>query len=213
MPAPRNTLQLVLSALFEREPGSGDEVLDRSGHPHLAPAGERLYPRGDVDGDPGHVVPSGLDLAHVDPRADLDAELAHRVDDPERGADRLRRALEHGEEPVAGTLHGPAELRPDRADRAVVVFHEQIAPGPVSLAGGPLRRPDDVGEQDRSEERGGRRARAIDAEERTDRLDHRGLVPGERGALGAGEELEPRPVDLRGHLAVELVVGPPSAKT
>lgn len=59
--------------------------------------------------------------------------------------------LKHRDEPVAGGVHlPPAEPSQDVSDRSVV-SHQEIPPAPVAKIDRPLRRPDDVGEEDRGE--------------------------------------------------------------
>ena len=93
-----------------------------------------------------------LALAGVDARTDVDAELPQRVADRERAADGARRTVERGEEPVAGGVDlaaaKPLELAPNRG----VVRAEELAPAAIAELHGPLRRADDVGEENRGED-------------------------------------------------------------
>ena len=93
-------------------------------------SGERRDPRADVDREPGDVVRLHLDLAGVDARPDLEPELADRVADRERAADRPRRAVECREEPVAGRLDlvaaEPLELPPGHP---VMLVEQRAASG------------------------------------------------------------------------------------
>ena len=60
-------------------------------------------PGADDDGDPaGPVADPSLDLAGVDLRPDVELEPAKLLSERDRALDRPRRALEDGEEAVAG---------------------------------------------------------------------------------------------------------------
>ena len=59
----------------------------------------------DVDGDAGHLAVQQLALARVQAGANLDAELPTASLIAQRAADRARRAVEAGEEAVAGRVH------------------------------------------------------------------------------------------------------------
>ena len=57
-----------------------------------------------MDREPGDVVRQDLDLADVEPGADLEPELADLVADRDGAADRPGRAVERGKEAVADDL-------------------------------------------------------------------------------------------------------------
>ena len=104
-------------------------VLETSTSPGCALRGDA---GADVDGDPADLAVDQLALAGVQAGADLEAELAHRLGDRAGAADRPGRAVEGGEEAVAGGVDllaaEPDQLAPDER----VVALEQVAPAPVA---------------------------------------------------------------------------------
>src|SRR5829696_6146950 len=137
------------AALLEVDPGADDELADRARDQDLAGAGERGHPRADVHRHAGHVAAHDLDLAGVDASANLDPQLSGAVAGLARAPDRARGPVEGGQEPVPErlylvTLVGPQGLADDR-----VVRRDQLAPAAIAERGGPVRRADDVCEEDR----------------------------------------------------------------
>ncbi len=91
--------------IFELDSRALEEPTRRRGDQHLARTRQREHPRSRVHRDAAHVIADELDLAGVQADPDLDAE---RPDGPRhlRGAPgRAGRAVEDGQEPVAGRLH------------------------------------------------------------------------------------------------------------
>jgi hypothetical protein len=78
---------------------------------------------------------------------DRDAQLGDCRDDPISGANRLGRLTKRSEEPISGGVDlsttEPAELSANRS----VVGRNELPPGAVPKAGGPVGRPHDVREQ------------------------------------------------------------------
>lgn len=101
MPLARHTFKRVGAAIVEAEVGAGDQILDRAGDEDLARPRQRGYPRPDMHRDPADAIWSYLDLAGVQPRADLKAERPHRLADAAGTANRPRRAVEGCEEAVS----------------------------------------------------------------------------------------------------------------
>ena len=120
-------------------PGADDEILDGARDEHLARLGERRDARAEVDGEALGAGVGELDLARVEAGADLEAEPAHRVADRAGTADRARRAVEGGEEAVAGEPHllAAEPLQPVADDR--VVLGEEGRPAPGRRARRPAR--------------------------------------------------------------------------
>src|SRR5262249_43439617 len=105
------------------------------------------YTLGEVHRDPADVAAAEFDLASVDAGADADPEGACPISDRDGGVDRPRRAVEGGEEPVAGCFHLSASVAIELAPHHGVVRVEQIAPAMVTQGGRGARGVDDVGEQ------------------------------------------------------------------
>ena len=87
--------------VVERHLGTGEEVPDRARHEDLTGPGLRHDAGPDVNGQPAHLRPHRLDLAHVHAGARLDPEAADTVRDGLRAPDGLGGLVERGEEPVA----------------------------------------------------------------------------------------------------------------
>ena len=104
VPPVGDALQLVLAGVLERETGAGDKVFDRGGDQHLGRTGHRADASPDVDGDTLDAFIGELDLAGVDARADLQAELSKRGADRKGAAHGSRRTVERRQETVAGGI-------------------------------------------------------------------------------------------------------------
>src|ERR671934_399381 len=150
-PGSRHSLQLVLAALLELHAGPGDEVLHRLRDEHLAARREGGDPGADHDGKARHLVLVQLALAGVHAGPHLKPELVHSVDDRVRAADRPRRPVEGGEEPITCGVLFFASVARQLASHERVMALEQLAPGTVAELGGAVRGADDVGEEHRGE--------------------------------------------------------------
>ena len=104
-----------------------------------------------MDGEPADVPVLFLDLADVEPAADLETELPDRVPDRVGAGEGAGRALEDDQEPVAGGLDLVPSLSPEPAPDERVVALEELPPQAVAELGGAHRRADDVGEEDGTE--------------------------------------------------------------
>ena len=175
-------------------------VRDTSTSPGPASA---LTARRDVDGDAADVVAHHLALARVDARADADALLLGGVEDRARAADRARRAVEGGEEAVAGRLHLAAAEALERARARSRSWRssssrQRWSPSSAAVLGGV----DDVGEEHRREHALGLGLGARAGEELLDLAERQlgVLVPGD--VVVAGQLDEP---------GVRQVLGQPAA--
>ena len=86
----------------------------------------------DVDGDASHLPVDDLALARVKAGADLEAELSDALGDRAGAADRARRAVERGEEPVAGLVELSAPKAAELPSNESVVRFENLAPARVA---------------------------------------------------------------------------------
>jgi hypothetical protein len=84
--------------------------------------------RADADGDAGELGIVQLELAGVQPGAQVESELADVGGDRLRAADRARRAVEGCKEAVARSVEFRAVESGELAPRGRMVAHEQIAP-------------------------------------------------------------------------------------
>ena len=137
------------------------EALDGRAEHDLARLRGLLQARCRVDREPGRERRLGLvreDLARLDPDAHLEAELADRLDDPERGAHRPLRVVlvrerhaERRHHGVAGELLDDAAVRRD-AVRDLVEEARQARADDLGIgARDELRRADEVDEEHRCE--------------------------------------------------------------
>jgi len=138
----------VLAAFGETAAGPGDDLTNGRGHQYLASSGERGDSGTDMDGHPGDVGTPDLNFAGVHTGSHLDAENPHRVDDGRRTFNGSTGAAEGGNKAVTrGVDLAPTEPIEFVADDVVVVVQE-VSPPIVAEIGGPLRRTDDIGEND-----------------------------------------------------------------
>ena len=131
-PFSRETLEDMRSAILESNAGPCDEVFDGVRHEDLTGTGRRGDARSDVDRDAADLLTDDLALAGMQAAADLQVQRAHLVANPACTAYGASRAVERGEEPVAGGVDlppaEPRELAPCRA----VVLPEQLAPTAIA---------------------------------------------------------------------------------
>src|SRR5262249_59597813 len=81
--------------------GARHKIPDGSRGQHLLGASGRGDARAGVHGDAADLRSGHLAFAGMESRPDLEAELADRIAEGARAADRARRAIEDGEEAVA----------------------------------------------------------------------------------------------------------------
>lgn len=125
-----------------------------------------------MDGDTADVLAPYLDLTRMQAGTD-DAEIAHGVPKGGGAADGPSGTVEGGQDAVAGELHHSASEALDVATGHLVVLVEEVLPAPIAQLTGPLRRRDDVGEQDRGENPVVLDAPANARQELLDLADHR----------------------------------------
>src|SRR5215208_3329997 len=104
-PFARHAAQLTLATILEADSRPDHEILHRAGDEHLVWRGAAHHPRGDVDGQAAEVAIHHLELARVQPGADLEAERPHRLCHRRGAADRPGGSVEGREEAVARALH------------------------------------------------------------------------------------------------------------
>jgi hypothetical protein len=94
MPSIRDTLELVLAGILEREAGARYEIPHRARDQHLSGAGEGPDAGTDVHGDVPHVFPLELNLSCVAAGTDLKPERPDRLHDGLCASNRPRGAIE-----------------------------------------------------------------------------------------------------------------------
>src|SRR5918911_957838 len=93
-----HALKRMLATVLEVDSRSGDEVAHGRGDEDLARPRKRRDARAGVDGDAGDLVAEQLAFARVEPGANVDPELAHRIANTDRASNRARRTVERREE-------------------------------------------------------------------------------------------------------------------
>jgi hypothetical protein len=106
--------------------------------PPPGPVLARFTSRVSREGYVAHIAVPQLDLAGVQPGADLDPHPVQVLTQRGRAADRPRGAVEGGQDPVAGGLDQPSMKRLDPASSRLVVDLEQLPPPLVAQVSGAL---------------------------------------------------------------------------
>jgi len=153
--APRvlEALEQVTAAVAEAQRRAQHELLDRARDEDLARPGQTDDAGAEVHRDPGQVAVDPAALAGVDAGAQLESQRADCVAHARGPADRAAGAVEDDEEAVAGGLDlvAPGERELAAEDRVVLGQHAR--PALVAEGGGVGGGVDDVGEDDRGEDR------------------------------------------------------------
>ena len=102
LPFAGHALELGAPSFVELDPGARHKVFDRAGDDHFTGPGLGGHARADVHGDSPDLAIQSFALPRVQPRANLEAQVAHGVDDRSGAADRPRRAVEDREEAIPG---------------------------------------------------------------------------------------------------------------
>ena len=98
--------------------------------------------------DPTDVVAADLHLPRMDPNSHGEVESADGLAECERATDRLRRALEGRQDPVACGLHESAAKALDLAARKRLMAVQELAPPFIAHVASTRGRIDDVGEHE-----------------------------------------------------------------
>src|SRR5262249_26991367 len=151
LPLSGDTLERVLAAIVQPDPGAGDEILDGSGDENLARLRDRRDSRPDVDRNTADLAVHQLALPCVKPCPDLEAERANAVPNRTRAPNRPRGSVKDREESITGRVHLPsAEVPQLRSDEPMVFLHK-LAPSTIAELGSTGGGIDEIGEQDRGQ--------------------------------------------------------------
>src|SRR5262245_18432706 len=145
-PAVRYTLQFVFARVPEHEAAPRNQVLHGLGHADLAGAGGGCNPSADRDSHTSYLAVDHPAFARVQPRTDLEADVADPFDDLERAADPTCRAVERREEAVARRIDLVSLPACERAPDDRMMFLDEVLPPSVADRRHPFGRADDVGE-------------------------------------------------------------------
>ena len=153
--APRvvDALEQVAAAVAEAQRRAQHELLDRARDEDLARPGQPGDAGAEVHRDPGQVAARTAALAGVDAGTQLESQRPDGVAHARGPADRAAGAVEDDEEAVAGALDLVAAGERELAAEDRVVLGQQPRPALVAEGGGVRRGVDDVGEDDRGEDR------------------------------------------------------------
>ena len=148
VPISRDALQLMHASILETDPRAGDEILDSSRDEHLAAVRVPRHAGADVDGDAADLSVHQLALPCVEPRPNLDSEVADCPVDCRCAADAARRPVEGCEEPVAGRIELMSTMACQLRSHERVMRFEQRTPSRIAKLGEVRCRVHDVGEED-----------------------------------------------------------------
>src|SRR5919108_2201626 len=132
LPRPGDALQVMDSAVVERDARPRDEVAHGARRQNLAGPSQGRHARTGMDGDPAHPILRDLDLSGVQPGADLDADRTQPIANRAGAADGARRAVECREEAVAGGVDLTAAGALELGSHDGVVRRAQVAPRRVT---------------------------------------------------------------------------------
>jgi hypothetical protein len=123
VPRPRDALEPIVAAIGELGARTGHEGRNHPGHHDLTGSCGVHDPSGEVNGDAPYVGAAALDLAHVYPRADLDAGACQPVPQRRSAPQRVSGPVEGDEQlsfcPVRAELSSAARATVSRHDGPV----------------------------------------------------------------------------------------------
>src|SRR5690349_20246017 len=142
----------MLASRLEAQVGARDEILHGARDENLSRLGERRDAGADGYRDAGDFPVGDFALAGVQAGPDLELQRLERLANGRRSKHRPRRAVEDGEETVAGRVELAAlELRELTAHDGVMPLQE-LSPARVAEGRSSLGRADDVHEEDGRED-------------------------------------------------------------
>jgi hypothetical protein len=152
VPGVRDSLQVVDTAILEREGRADDEVFYRGGDEDLAGSRQSRDASADRHGDSRESPTVRLNLAGVKPCPKLKPLPAHRLADRPSAAHGAGGAVEDSKEPVAQALDLTPAKPGELSARHMCVLLPNVTPTVVAHRRRLRGRVDDVGEQDRRED-------------------------------------------------------------
>jgi hypothetical protein len=136
-----------MASVLERKTRPSHEIFDRARDKYLAGLRLSSHARSSVHGYAGDLAIDDLTLAGMKAGSHLDPEFAYRLDNGAGTRDRACRAVEAGEESVAGCVNFDAAEAEELAPDGRVVLLEQVAPAAIAELGGSLACAYDVSEE------------------------------------------------------------------
>ena len=147
MPLVRDALELVHPSVFEHEPRTCRQVLDRRRHKELARFSETSDSSTDVHGKSADLPVNHLDFAGVHSCPHVEAKRLHSADDGSAAPHGTRGTIECGEESVSGGVDlGSPVARQESADQSVM-WLDEFTPCTITQSGYSLGRADQIGEE------------------------------------------------------------------
>jgi hypothetical protein len=107
LPVALDALEPVNSPVLQGDAGPGHQIVHGPGDQDFSGCCGGHDAGGDVHPDAAHVAVAQLDSAGVQPRPDFDSQPTQVLGECDRAADRPYRAVEGGQDPVAGALDQP----------------------------------------------------------------------------------------------------------
>jgi hemerythrin-like domain-containing protein len=197
-------LELVFTAVGEREPRARHQVLHRARHDDVAAVAGGRHPGADVHGEPSDPLASHLHLPGVHADPDRDPDPVQSVMESAGAVDGAARPVEGGEESVAGVVDLVSTEPCQLLAHDGVVLVEERAPARVTDGGSARGGVHDVGEEDGGEPSVRVRRGSISGEELLDLVHHLVAVLREPDVVGPVELHVSGIGDVVGQIPAEL---------
>ena len=152
VPRRRDPLEIVCSAVADRDPFPGDQVSHGPRDQDLPGARQRHDARRRVDGDPAHLAFGRLGFAEVEPRPDVHTDRSERLDRVEGTLNPGRRSIEDCEDAVTRRIDDASAAFFDEMTHDFVMLAKEAFPRLVAHVRRELGRAHDVREQDCDED-------------------------------------------------------------
>src|SRR4051794_2044387 len=151
-----NALQQMATSRDGLDARAEEQCIRRARHEDFAGTCSCGHTRCEVNGYAADVIADELDFAGVHSGALPEIHRHGHRGELERAVDRVSRAVEDGNDTVAGRAYLAAVVFFERPLDPDVVLREAVAPSAVANLRGELRRVDEVSEQDRRQPTVGR---------------------------------------------------------
>jgi hypothetical protein len=159
-----------------------------------------------MDGEAAYVGASPLDLAAVQSATDFHAHAAEPIAKSKSTPDRSGGSVERGDQPISRCLHERPTVSSKLPLGQRIVRVEDVPPTMIAKLRGPLRRADDVGEQDRRQHAVRVNGCSRPREELLDLVDDGIHVAKLQAKVRAWEFDEPGPFDVLGQVPSVSIV-------
>src|ERR1700694_400456 len=151
VPGSGYAVEFIVTAIGEEEPGARDQVSHGTRHPHRVGFRQRGDACSDMHRNASDVVPSDFNFAGVDATPYFKVKLAGGISNGTGAFDGTSGTIEGREEPASRCFVLPAPTTRQLTTNGVIVPIKQVTPMPIAKLARPLRRLDDVREENRRE--------------------------------------------------------------